>query len=151
MGLFGFGKKKKAAAEAAKAAAAKKEKDLLDSIKYWDYDRCRKELEAYENGDRDHYSYRVVEAINNRKFKLGRESVNRMERRNIDAKIAEAQARVNRLQEKYNNHGWSGAGSDGYYFATTSTSKIAEIKRELDSAKRELENLRRQRDSIGRD
>ena len=148
MGIFGIKTRKEKEAEAAKLRAAKREEEILESIEYWDSYKCRQELEAYEKGQRSHFTYKIVSAIKNKRSQLGYEAGLRYKRSELDKKIAAKQAEIERLR---NRDPWTYSGGDGYHFRFRSTENDKRMASEVSLAERELARLQRERDNVGKE
>lgn len=148
MGLFGIKTKKEKAAEAA-AAKAKQEardKEMIEGIRYWDYDMCAKAIKDAEAGTRT-YSRKVLEAIKNRKYEAARENAEWRERRELDKKIEAQEKEVSRLKGR---SPWQVTGGAGGYFAVRSTDNDKRMQEEVDRAEAEVRKLKKQRENVGK-
>ena len=146
MGLFGIKTRKEKEAEA-RAQREREDEALIKEIKHWSREHCKRELDAIKAGRRD-YSYSVRSAIDSRHSQCCYEDGLAARRREADRKIEAQRKEVDRLKGRSI---WDGPyGGEGAYIATTSTTKIDRMKREVSSAERELARLQRERDNIGK-
>ena len=145
MGLFGIKTKKEKAAEE-RARKAAEDQELIDDIKYWTREMCKRELDAIKAGKKE-YSYSVKSAISSRHTELCIADGEAAKRREYDRKIAAQEKEISTLKGR---SPWTVAGGAGGWVATRSTESDKKYYGEINRAEQELRRLQRERDNVGK-